>query len=423
MFDIITTATTNLFRTFILKKFMTIFFHEIKDGKWEKKLYFMFFIITTSMHITFHSPTINIPVNMIMIYIIAQIYDGEQRKKILASLLIYGVNMTCDIISVYSLSNYIAGGHYNEYSPYITVLLISVCEFIVNKFVTKNYKENGKVYFAPPYWYIFILIPIISIIILYVLLMNNLNNRGILVTVSAGVLYINILIFYLYDVLIDDYLKLEESAYFERQVASYANQLDVLMQSEEKICALNHDMKHHLNELLIMAAKDNKQDIVNYIQNMQMFIENKSEYSASGNKEIDSILNFMLSKAERVLCKVDYKVNIPKEIGIRTFDINVIFGNLLENAITASENSKEKWLFVFIKYDKEMLFINIKNSYDNIIIKQEKKYLTTKEDVVKHGIGLQNVRKVVDRYQGNMEICDDNNIFDVKIMLYALQTR
>ena len=32
----------------------------------------------------------------------------------------------------------------------------------------------------------------------------------------------------------DIYIKLEENALFERQMESYANQLDVLMQSEEK---------------------------------------------------------------------------------------------------------------------------------------------------------------------------------------------
>ena len=37
-----------------------------------------------------------------------------------------------------------------------------------------------------------------------------------------------------------------------------------------------------------------------------------------------------------------------------------------------------------------------------------------------HGIGLQNVKKVVDSYKGEMKIVDIDNIFDVKIILYTL---
>ena len=60
-----------------------------------------------------------------------------------------------------------------------------------------------------------------------------------------GILLINLLIFYLYGVLVDAYLKLEERALFERQIASYANQLNIMTQTEEKVRTLKHDMKHH----------------------------------------------------------------------------------------------------------------------------------------------------------------------------------
>lgn len=351
-----------------------------------------------------------------MLYMVTQVYDGEQKKKILVSILVYGINMACDILSVYSFGNYVVREEYNEISAYITVLLISICEFIIERFLIKK----KEILFTPPYWNVLILIPIISIIILFILLMNNLNNRVILVSVSAGILFINMLIFYLYNALLDTYIKLEENALFERQINSYANQLDVLMQSEEKISALRHDMKHHLNELLIMAEKNNNQQIMDYIQNMQAFIENKREYSNSGNKEVDSILNYMLNRAQEILDKVEYKISIPKELGIRLFDLNVIFGNLLENAIQAASESKDKWMTVLVKYEKGMLFIDIQNSYDNNVIKAGKDYLTTKMEVGKHGIGLQNVKRVVKNYHGNIEILDKDNIFHIKIMLYTL---
>ena len=153
---------------------------------------------------------------------------------------------------------------------------------------------------------------------------------------------------------------------------------------------------------------------------MQMFMENKSAYSNSGNKEVDSILNYMLNKAQEVLEEVEYKINVPKEMEVRLFDLNVILGNLLENAIQAASHSKEKKLFLLMKFEKGMLFIHVRNTYEGGLIKNGKDYLTTKKKAEQHGIGLKNVERVINSYHGNIEISDTDNIFDVKIMLYTL---
>lgn len=419
MFDIITALSTNLFRTFIIKKFMYIFFPGLVENKRrEKFFYFLFYFVTTGIYLIFHFPPANIVTNVIMIYLITQLYEGEQKKKILVTVLIYGINMVCDSLSIYSFSNYVIGAEYTKIAAYVTILLICICEFIIERVAIKNREMK----FTPPYWNILILIPVISIAILFVLLMNNIDNQKILVLVSAGILFINMLIFYLYNALMDIYIKLEENALFERKLESYANQLDVLMQSEEKISALRHDMKHHLNELIIMAKRNEEKngEIIDYIQNMQMFMENKNEYSSCGNKEVDSILNYMLNKAQEVLKEVEYQISIPKEVDIRLFDLNVILGNLLENAIQAAGSSKDKKLSVLVKFEKGMLFINVRNTFGDKIIKMGNDYLTTKKEAEKHGIGLKNVKRVVNSYHGNIEISDTDNIFDVKIMLYTL---
>ena len=258
---------------------------------------------------------------------------------------------------------------------------------------------------------------VISIAVLLVLIMSNLNNRTALVAASAGILIINLIIFYLYNAIIDAYRKLEENAAYEVQIASYANQLEVLGQTEETVNALRHDMKHHLSELYALSKENANTEIVAYIQDMQEFRLNDSEYVRSGNKEIDSVFNYMLSKANKLLDRVEHKINIPATMKIKPFDITVLFGNLMENAIDAAVNSEnEKWVYVSLQYEKGMLFIEVKNSYLKIN-KSGDKYLSTKEGKG-HGIGLRNVNRIVSAYQGTMEITDTDNIFDVKILLY-----
>lgn len=417
MAEMITVLSTNLFRTFILKRFMSIFFEiNIEEKGKERICYFVFFSLTVLVHSFFHFPVLNIITNLLLIYFITRLYVGVEKKKVLVTLLIYGINMFCDIIAVYSFGNYMVDEEANGMTVYITTFLILICEFVVERFLVKNKSKD----FIPFHGNILIAIPAISIMILLILVMNNLNSRMILISVSVGILLINLLIFYLYGVLVDAYLKLEERALFERQIASYANQLNIMTQTEEKVRTLKHDMKHHLNELMILARHQNDDKVMDYICDMQAYLENPHEYISSGNQEVDSLMNYMLNRAKTVLNHVNYEINIPKELAIRSFDLNVIVGNLLENAIESAEQSKERWLELFLNYERGMLFIRVRNSYDNAIKRKGEIYITTKKEKRIHGIGLQNVKNVVDTYKGDMQISDKDNIFDVKIILYAL---
>lgn len=230
---------------------------------------------------------------------------------------------------------------------------------------------------------------------------------------------INLLMFYLYDILITAYIRLEKNALMERQMDSYSYQLNVMMESEEKVSRFRHDMKNHFIELLGMAERIDNKEIISYVCSMQKEMENPQEYSKSGNKEVDSLLNYMLREAETSLNHVEHKICVPVEMKINIYDFNIIVGNLLDNAISAAKHSKDKFLSLTVRYEKEMLLIQVRNSFEGKLREENGVYRTTKQEWGKHGIGLQNVKRVVERHNGSFEIKSSNNIFDVKILLYV----
>lgn len=69
------------------------------------------------------------------------------------------------------------------------------------------------------------------------------------------------------------------------------------------------------------------------------------------------------------------------------------------------------------------LRIQIQNSYDGKLEKDYGRLFTTKRTKEEHGIGLENVRKIVHKYNGIMEVCPDGDLFCVILLLYLTEDK
>lgn len=116
---------------------------------------------------------------------------------------------------------------------------------------------------------------------------------------------------------------------------------------------------------------------------------------------------------------IDTKMQIPENMDINSFDLVVVIGNLLDNAIEALSKQEKGNFEVEISYRQGILLINAKNTFKGEIIKRGETLISTKESAKEaHGIGLSNVRRVIDKYDGEMMINTDNQFFSVHIVMY-----
>ena len=103
------------------------------------------------------------------------------------------------------------------------------------------------------------------------------------------------------------------------------------------------------------------------------------------------------------------------------YDIAVILGNILDNAIRASLecDEKERSININIKYNRGVMSILVMNAYaNNINVTKNVLPVTTKDDSFEHGIGLANVRNTVEKYHGELIIKTENKKFIADIILY-----
>ena len=186
----------------------------------------------------------------------------------------------------------------------------------------------------------------------------------------------------------------------EQIIDVYAHQLDVVQESQEHIKKLRHDMKHHLIELSAMAQQDKNKDMMRYLEHMEKFMLNPAEKVSTGNKEIDGVLNYMLRRADELLKIVNLDIQIPKSLYRNNFNICVILGNLVDNAVRESSKSDEKYLSISVRVQKGNIF------------------QTSQIDTSIHGLGLESVKQVVEACGGDIKIEYTEKRFWVQVLLY-----
>lgn len=266
----------------------------------------------------------------------------------------------------------------------------------------RAYHEIDKLYLAT-----ILTVPIGSILV-GILTMYQYSIKTI--TVAFILISFNLLIFYMYDSLQKNYEVIYEKKLLEQAVKAQHSELELLQESQNRIRYLQHDFKNHLISIVNYAKKADNQGLIHYIEDGLGFLSFHQQFVDTGNSEIDSILNYKLQEMKNKNVHLKCSITIPKDLKINVFDLNIILGNLLNNAIEAIEKAERKYFFINIYFEKNILFIHIENTYDGNIIKEKETLMTTKEEKQLHGLGLKSVSSILEKYDGDI-IYDYNDIY------------
>ena len=201
---------------------------------------------------------------------------------------------------------------------------------------------------------------------------------------------------------------------------------DIYYEEAEKqnkeVQKLKHDMKHKLHELYHLVENSDGQELSEKIGAMCKEFEQIDEKQYSDNPIVDSVLRIKFGRAKARGIKVETSIRIPKQMQLDHGDIGVLYGNLVDNAVEACSKVPEGQRFVKIenKYQSGILLLVITNSKTG---KKNKSLKTTKKDNIRHGHGVQSVRKVVEKYNGTVSFTDKGDIFEVSAMLYGIEVK
>lgn len=209
----------------------------------------------------------------------------------------------------------------------------------------------------------------------------------------------------------------QKNLFLENQISEIHKEIAELEEIYSDIRGLKHDLRNHLENIFEYVRKNSADiELQNYLQSMNKTVENLNFADKTGNAITDIIFH-----RTRQICNkknISFSANFIFVNRFDIYDICVILNNALENAIEAVEKiCGEKFISIKSYERGNLYFIEIENNFVGEM-NFEDLPATTKAEKNLHGFGLENIRRRARKYNGEIEISADKNIFKLAVMLY-----
>lgn len=188
----------------------------------------------------------------------------------------------------------------------------------------------------------------------------------------------------------------------------------IMEQQQFETRRLRHDLSNHLQILLALPGQQ-KDD---YIKEMLAHPAFGQILTWCGDTTVNIVLTAKEELMRRNNIRFFAKVDIKDALPFDKADLCVILANALDNAVEAcamlAEGNRE--IHLNAAAQKGVLAVNIQNPCKNTGAAGSFPQ-TTKKDAENHGLGLRSIQETVKKYDGNMEIKQEEEGFNLFLYL------
>lgn len=181
----------------------------------------------------------------------------------------------------------------------------------------------------------------------------------------------------------------------------------------ERVRHLKHDMKNHLMVLAsylnshdMEAAKAYTSEILDKLNRVHSYIE-------TGNSLINHILNEKFETARKNGIRVKAEIETLSFERMQSLDFSALFSNLLDNALEAAlkEEGRQREIQVAVTAQRGYETIVVKNRISGSVLGRNPKLLSDKAETGEHGIGIPQIKKIVEKYNGMCDFYEEDGWF------------
>lgn len=420
---------TQLVNSF-LHTYMTFFFFSIF---WNRKASRLLSVIVIAMTTVILSAGLILFKGTILSYIIVLgstilvscIFDSKIYSKVIYTVIVYALSSVLEVLTAITIQ-LIFSARFEESNSgvlfLIGMLLSKFITFVVILFVRLK-KHNTLIdRFNKNYWGIFLFpFATLSVTILLYIIFTEVPHPSIfiqyIILFSFSLLIIaNMIVFDFIDAIYKNSLYESKIAVADDIIISQTEQYQNMINHNNEIFRLRHDHKNFCIGLLSQLESGNVESAI-----------------ATLSKEYDFCRKLDINQGSMIHALVDIKRNVAKKdsiiininhysiekIAISPTDLAIILGNAIDNAIDACKridciNMKEINISIIHKNDK--IYIKVENPVKENVDTSNLISTKTKKNN-EHGFGIISMRKIANKYNGEVLFACENKIFITTIIL------
>lgn len=327
-------------------------------------------------------------------------YCGNTWKRILIILLFWAVAFAIDmsVLTVcMTVMNWSAKMAVSPSASYLISmlsarsLLLSVsfgCGYIVRR-------QNRKQESSGVIWVCLLLILLYTIVGTGALISNAMEG-GVLtssvVALSGGLLCINVLLCLVVNKLEQNRLAEEEKRKLQAEAAQNLELAKTYQDSFNQQRKITHEFRNQLDAMGNLLAQEEYDRAADYVRHLQRTSQEIAPSINTNHPMVDAVLNQKYQQAAQkgigMLLYCNDLAAIPLEDG----DLVTLLGNILDNAISASAQTKEKQIWMRLWQEQGVYQLIVRNSCPDSPVEYGE------QERIFHGFGMGLVRSVLEKY-------------------------
>lgn len=191
-----------------------------------------------------------------------------------------------------------------------------------------------------------------------------------------------------------------------------------IKETYERYRCMVHDEKHMLLYLQECLENRDISHAQNVINSYQEDLNQIGRCRWTGIQMVDSIFSIKKKRIDDLSVKLQLDCQLHT-IPIDEADFIVMFSNLIDNALEAVEHSgiDERKIKIILKNINSMFLLKVTNTCKLQPHIKNQRFLTNKENKEEHGWGIESVKHIVKKYNGDISFNSKENLFEVSIII------
>ncbi len=353
------------------------------------------------------------------------LYAGQWYKHLLTAAAVIAGNRLFDIVFAHGfawiLEGRFAAASQGSISLFGMVMLTKLTEMLAVKILRGivGYRRiNGL---RKEDHFIYFLIPIISILVMDVLVIDCIGHGMVSVSracAMVGIVILDIAFFHMMHRMEMYYKSESDLRAMNSHMTAQMDNIAAVEQTHKRIRQISHGITTQLSAIETLLRHQKYQEAEEYLKSITDTVEQDMLPIHTNDVVVDALLNhrYILARSKNI--KMQFDIQDLQGIRLRTTDMVSILSNALNNAIEACDKVKGSRVIELkiLNSDSELL-ISVQNTVEQDVVITGNTIPTSKEDKFSHGLGLEGIHTVVERCGGKMFLECKDGIFKLVVVL------